>query len=380
MKVHQRAWSKGSWNTPGGWPLGNTAQLVLVFGSMDVLSAVHPMDEIVRANPNAAVVGCSSGGDILGTEILDQSLVVTSVEFQSTRVRTAAVPIRDVTNCFSTGQQLIAELAEDDLQHVLIFAEGVNINGSELAKGLCAFLPDKVTLTGGLASDGAKFVQTLVCFDGKSYPNHVVGIGLYGKHLKIGCASGGGWDYFGPERVVTRSRGSMLFELDGEPVLTLYKRYLGRYAADLPQSALQFPLSLRTKGSQRSIVRTVLAVNEVDQSMTFAADMPEGMLARMMRANFDRLIDGASAAAIDSQTALGTIQSELAILISCVGRRLVLKQRTEEELEGARASLTGTPLMTGFYSHGEIAPFAPGARSELHNQTMTITAISELAD
>ena len=68
---------------------------------------------------------------------------------------------------------------------------------------------------------------------------------------------------------------------------------------------------------------------------------------------------------------------DLALLISCVGRKLILKQRIEEEVDGVREALGATTKLTGFYSYGEISPFTPGAKCELHNQTMTITTFLE---
>src|SRR5205085_1989348 len=178
-----------------------------------------------------------------------------------------------------------------------------------------------------------------------------------GDRLKVGYGSLGGWDPFGPERLITRSKGNILYELDGQSALALYKKYLGDYAQDLPASALLFPLSLRTNESDRGVVRTILAVNEDEQSMTFAGDVPEGAYASLMKANFERLIDGASMAAKTSYEAIGSSSPDLAILISCVGRKLVLKQRIEEEVEGVRDILGDHTVLTGFYSYGEISPF-----------------------
>jgi hypothetical protein len=168
-----------------------------------------------------------------------------------------------------------------------------------------------------------------------------------------------------------------LYEFDGQSALGLYKKYLGEHADRLPASGLLFPLSLRTRAGETPVVRTILAVDEAAQSMTFAGDVPEGSYARLMKANFDRLIDGASEAARSSQGAIGPAPAELAILISCVGRKLLLKQRVEEEVEGVREVLGPRPVFTGFYSYGEISPFTTGARCELHNQTMTITTLAE---
>jgi len=208
-------------------------------------------------------------------------------------------------------------------------------------------------------------------------PNTVTAIGLYGDRLKVGYGSFGGWDAFGAERLITHAQGNVLYELDGKSALQLYKMYLGEHARGLPATALLFPLSLRKSKDDEPLVRTILSVDEEKQSMTFAGGLTEGAYARFMKANIDRLVDGASEAATTSYEAIGSTTPDLAILISCIGRKLVLKQRIEEEVESVRDVLGARTTLTGFYSYGEISPFAPGARCELHNQTMTITTLSE---
>jgi hypothetical protein len=195
--------------------------------------------------------------------------------------------------------------------------------------------------------------------------------------LRVGFGSLGGWDPFGPERMITRAHGNVLYELDGQSALALYKRYLGDHAKELPASGLLFPLSLRTSEHMAPVVRTILSVNEAEQSMTFAGDVPEGGYVRLMKANFDRLIDGAVGAGRVSAQALANAPADLALLISCVGRRMVLRQRVEEEVEGVREVVGPAATLTGFYSYGEISPFTPSARCELHNQTMTVTTLRE---
>jgi len=195
--------------------------------------------------------------------------------------------------------------------------------------------------------------------------------------LQIGCGSMGGWDPFGPERLVTRSKANVLYELDGRSALDLYKTYLGEQAAGLPGTAMFFPLGMRRDDRDARVVRTILSVDEAAHSLTFAGDIPEGTHARLMTANFDHLVDGAMAAASTSLMASGGSAPDLALLISCVGRKVVMKQRIEEEVEGVGEVLGGTPALTGFYSYGEISPFTPGAPCELHNQTMTVTTLRE---
>lgn len=253
----------------------------------------------------------------------------------------------------------------------------MNVNGSELVAGITEAIPENVALTGGLAGDDGNFQRTVV-FRGKAIAQHcVVAIGFYGKSIRVGYGSMGGWDVFGPDRVITRSDGNVLFELDGKPALELYKLYLGEHASQLPASAMHFPLSIRSSERKTPIVRTILALDEATGSITFAGDVPEGATARLMKANFNRIIEGAAGAAAKSGEMLPESSPELAILISCVGRKILLKQRTEEEVESVRCVLGASAVFAGFYSYGEIAPFGAMTGCELHNQTMTITTFSE---
>jgi hypothetical protein len=323
-------------------------------------------------------MGCSTAGEICGTTVCDDTLVTTAVEFENTDIQVAHVDIDDVGDCVRAGAQLASSLPHDQLVHVFVLSDGLKINGSELVQGMLSALPPGVAVTGGLSGDGARFERTYVCIDDIPREGIIAALGLYGSHLKVGYGSLGGWDPFGPERLITRSKGNVLYELDGQSALALYKTYLGEHAQGLPSTGLLFPLSIRTREGQSGVVRTILGVNETDQSMTFAGDMPEGAYARLMKANFDRLIDGAHGAAQASYEVVGSMTPDLALLISCVGRKLVLKQRIEEEVESVREVLGETAALAGFYSYGEISPFTPSAKCELHNQTMTITTFSEV--
>jgi hypothetical protein len=378
LKTEQTYWMQGK-----GWVQGipgtsvSEAQLVLVFGSTGLLHEKEALQEVRKAYPAAHLLGCSTSGEIYDTQVLDDSLVVTAVEFEETSIRGTRVKLHDDQDSFAAGTQLARQLEQEGLTHVFVLSDGLHVNGSELVAGLTAHLPPHVAITGGLAGDGARFQETLVLWDDEPQRDVVAALGLYGDRLRIGYGSLGGWDSFGPERLVTRSSGNVLYELDGKSALQLYKTYLGDHAQGLPSTALLFPLSLRTGEGASAVVRTILSLDEDAQSMTFAGDLPEGSYARFMKANFDQLIDGATDAARTSYEAIGSVSPDLAILISCVGRKLVLKQRVEEEVESVRDVLGERPVLAGFYSYGEISPFTPGAKCELHNQTMTITTFSE---
>ena len=385
MKTEQRKWIPEPGWTPSSNGSAIEAQLVLVFGAATLLKAPDLIESIRQMYPAAQLLGCSTAGEISGTQVSDDSVVATAVHFESTQIFGAEVVLSEVADSFRAGEHLAKALPRsmteggqaDKLVHVLVLSDGLNVNGSELVRGLTAHLPEGCTITGGLAADGARFGETLVFWNSAPRSGTVAVLGLYGDRIKVGFGSLGGWDSFGPERLITHSKGNVLYEMDGRSALGLYKKYLGDHASNLPAAGLLFPLSLRTKAGDTAVVRTILSVDEAEQSMTFAGDIPEGAYARLMKANFDRLIDGATGAAKTSHQAISAANADLAILISCVGRKLLLKQRIEEEVEGVRDVLGNQTVLSGFYSYGEISPFTPGAKCELHNQTMTITTFSE---
>jgi hypothetical protein len=379
MRTEQNRWTEArGWESPLPGKLGGSAQLVLLFGSRDILKSGAQFDLVRKAYPAAQLLGCSTAGEICATQVSDDSLVSTAVQFDHTQVRGARIGIGEVKDSYHAGERLAQALEKKDLVHVFVLSDGLKINGSDLVRGLTQNLPAGVSITGGLSGDGANFLETFVLWNAPAQRDMVAAVGFYGKRLRVGYGSLGGWDSFGPERLITRSKGNVLYELDGKSALDLYRNYLGEHARGLPATGLLFPLSLRMSQEDTGVVRTILSINEEDKGMVFAGDVPQGAYARLMKANFDRLIDGSIGAAKTSYAAVGSASPDLAVLISCVGRKLVLKQRIEEEVEGVREVLGERSTLAGFYSYGEISPFTPNAKCELHNQTMTITTFAEV--
>jgi hypothetical protein len=376
MHVTQYQWSPGE--TLPAPSADESVHLVLLFGSRVALQHSDAIPSIRERFPAATLLGCSTAGEILDSRIYDDSVSVTAVRFDDTRIGAACVAVESPSDSRSAGARLARSFPAEDLVHLFVLSDGLHVNGSELVKGLIENLSPNVTLSGGLSGDGTAFGETMVVFGDTISSRRIAAVGFYGDRLEVGCASLGGWDSFGPERLVTKSEGNILYELDGFSALDLYKRYLGDHASSLPGSGLLFPLSIRNpEDDDSSVVRTILAVDEGAQSLTFAGDVPVGWYGRLMKANFDRLIDGAVGAARSSLVKVKEQHPDLAILISCVGRRMVLRQRTEEELEGVRDVVGPGAFLTGFYSYGEISPFTPDAKCALHNQTMTITSFRE---
>lgn len=377
MNVSQDTWTEATGWRQGGPASGRDADLLLLFGAPAVLANPALWSSLDAAGLSAKTLGCSTAGEIAGPSVQDNSVVATAIGLKKTRLKLAARGIAAEGNSYLAGRELAMELMRSDLVHVFVVSDGTQVNGTALVAGLSDVLPAAITVTGGLAGDGDRFRSTLIACGDRPKSGLVAAVGFYGSSLRVACGSMGGWDPFGPDRLITRSEQNVLFELDGKSALDLYKLYLGDYARDLPASGLLFPLLVRAPGQAQGVVRTILAIDERAKSMTFAGDMPRGAMARLMRANFDRLIDGATDAARSCAEPLGREPAELALLISCVGRKLVLRQRVDEEVEAVRSVLGPQPVFAGFYSYGEISPFTPGTRCDLHNQTMTVTTLRE---
>lgn len=380
MKTAQLQFVSGKWmanDIPSNFP-SEKAQLVLVFGSGELVTSQSLFDDIRSKFAHADIVTCSTAGEILHNEVYDDSAVVTAVYFEKATVKSVSVEINKNVNSFETGKSLMSLLNQDDLTSVLVISEGSFVNGSDLVAGFNELNNNYIPVTGGLAGDAARFSKTQVGLNTVAKEGTVVAIGFYGSNLAIGHSSFGGWDEFGKERVITKSTKNVLYEIDGKKALDLYKEYLGPYVDELPGSALLFPISLRTNDVDKNLVRTILSVNEKDGSMVFAGNMPEGSKVRLMKVNFEKVINGSAIAATNTASMNQEHNADLAILISCVGRKLILQDRTSEEVEAAQKVFGSHTAITGFYSYGELSPFNPGSNCELHNQTMTITTFTEI--
>jgi hypothetical protein len=335
-------------------------------------------EELAQAFPHSLVMGCSTAGEIAGTCIRDHTLSLAVVRFEHTTLKLVSAALDSPEASDATARALADQLPGQDLRAVFVLTDGLAVNGSRLIAGLADCLPDPVLITGGMAGDGVRFGRTWVLHGGRPKRGQVTALGLYGERLKVAFGCDGGWLGFGPERRITRSQGNVLFTLDDKPALDLYLDYLGELASDLPGSLLLFPLSIHAPGApDHSLVRTVLAVDEVARSITFAGDVPEGHLAQLMRTTEDSLIASAAQAGAQATASVEAHSPSLLVSVSCVGRRLVLGERTEEEVEAVMDAAPADAGHVGFYSYGEFSPLLSDGQAGLHNQTMTVTVFSE---
>ena len=380
MQVQGLRWASSGDLVPSPGQDAIDPALVLYFGSRDGIASGGIFAQLKSRFPDAQIIGCSTGGQIHDDDNLDDEIAAVAITFESTQVRVASRSVETVDETRASARAIAEELNAPDLAGIFILSDGLNVNGSELVAGITDIVGKDIPLTGGLAGDGAQFEQTLLGVNDTPRSHLVAGIGFYGACVRFGHGSAGGWDVFGPRRRITRSSGNVLYDLDGEPALDLYERYLGDEAAGLPSTGLLFPLQIVDPDQpDHKIVRTILGIDRERRSMTFAGEIPDGWNAQLMRGNFARLAEGAADAARQASHAIGDqpAHSGLALMVSCIGRRLLMGQRTMEEVEAASASLPAGFHRMGFYSYGEISPHAESGICELHNQTMTVTTIHE---
>lgn len=380
MQIEQHRWSAESGWNPQAPParLGRSAQLALVFFSPALARDRAWYDAVRSAYPLARVFGCTTSGQIEGGAVYESSVVVTAVAFAHTQVAVSRARVGAPDAGYHAGQELARRLPPEGLSAVLLLADGTKANATDTVAGVNSGLAPGVCVFGGCASNGHDFRDTWVVGDGPPDNGIIAALGFYGGRLHIGTGSSGGWDPFGLDRVVTRSNKNVLYELDGRPALPIYKEYIGPAAAALPASAMLFPIGIRTGGSARRLLRGVLAVDEDEQSITFAGNVPEGAHAHLMYGSNEHLIDGSVEAAEETRQAIAPLTPQLLFVVSCAARQMVLKQRTPEELEAFDEVFAPRPPMAGFYALGEVAPLERGSPAHFHNETLTAAALTEI--
>ncbi len=350
--------------------------LVLAFGERSLLEHLQPYDAIHTLYPNAEIVICSTSGQISNTSLVENNVVATAISFEKTEIKVAEIDVVKESNIQELVKKIQKDFYEKSLKSVLILSEGSFVNGTELINELIKLTEGKIPIFGGLAGDEYNFKKTIVGLNQDAVPGKIVAVGFYGNAIHFGFGSDGGWSDFGPERKVTQSDKNVLYKIGDRFALDLYKEYLGKYADELPGSSLYFPLSMKESNESVPVVRTILSIDEENKSMTFAGNIPEGALVRLMKGNLDRLVDASYSAASQTITEQHD-KPELALLVSCVGRKIVLGNRIEEELDVVKEVFGENTLVCGFYSYGEISPKLEKVACELHNQTMTIATFYE---
>lgn len=375
MEVQQRSYKENIW-----WSNDKVSegyQLVLAFVSPDHIKNKSIYESLKWFYPKADIILTSTSWEILGTDVFDWTVSVSALKFDKTPLKVVSKEVPNAEESFQVASDLAKELLTDDLKYVLVFSDWLGVNGSQLVNWMKKVLPKNVWVTWWLAWDKAAFNKTYVLLnESTNEKNNIIMVWLYGNSIRVWNGSLWWWDEFGIERTITKSKWNVLFDLDWEPVLDLYKKYLWDKSEWLPGSWLMFPISIFIDDKDQSTVRTLLAINEEEKSITFAWDVPTWHKAYLMKANFDRLVEWAWKSA---ESAIKNCPNpKFALLISCVWRKLVLKQRIDDEIEVISDIVWKGCSIGWFYSYWEIwVSNEKNLDYFLHNQTMTIALLSE---
>jgi len=345
---------------------------LLVLGPRAALEDGATVALLTERWPEASLIGCTTAGEVTSAGAADGALVVTALSFAHARTKVAATRLGDDHR--EAGRRLADALAGDDLRALSILSEGLHTHVQDLLQGLQERLPADVVVGGGLAGDGDAFETTGVLTSAGYLPDHAAALAFYGPSIIARCASASGWHPFGLERRVTRSSGSVVFEIDDARALDVYSRYLGDEAERLPSSGLVYPVAVSL--GDEAVIRSLSAIDRDTGALSFFGDIPEGSHIRLMHASNGELVAGAAQSA-DRVGLPDDRAPDIAFLFSCAGRKAVLGTATDLEVAAVQERLpAGTPL-AGFYTYGEIGVFGGTGPCEHHNQTMTVLALAD---
>jgi len=380
MKSHVIQYEAGSWQHIHSNDIQTDhVNLILVYADRLLLEKQEMLESLQHQYPKAKLIVCSTAGEIYQRSATEGAATAIIIGFDKTAVSVESGEISKFKDSFELGRETATKINPEGLKYLMVISDGSLINGDELILGIKSVIHEDVCISGGLAGDGPRFEKTLVgCYPDVKEGNLVL-VGLYGEHIKVATGVKGGWDEFGPQRTITKSSSNILYEIDGVNALELYKKYLGSYKDELPGSALLFPISIKTADTDFYLVRTILSIDEEKQCMVFAGNIPEGSAVRFMKSNPDRLVFAAADAGGQIVQNMQNVPVEMALIVSCVGRKIVLSERIEEEIEAAAEMLPASANIAGFFSYGEIAPYRKEKQTSLHNQTITITAFAEIS-
>ena len=273
----------------------------------------------------------------------------------------------------------MAEQLPAGVSYLQVFSDGLTGNGSALVRGLESVLGTRVPVAGGTAGDDGKFERTCQFHGSKILSDAVVGMGFSGT-FTVSTGVQSGWSPVGIAKKVTRAAENVVYELNGQPALEVYERFLGKHACKLPAVGVEYPLGLVDRHGDLGeedfcLLRATMSVNREEGSISFAGEVLEDSWVRLTCGDHTSILSAAESAARRALENLGTATPSLVFVFSCMARKIVLGRRTSEESDMIRGILGDNVPMLGFYTYGEYCPLTVGQRNLFHNETVTISVI-----
>ncbi|MFH1114932.1 MAG: FIST N-terminal domain-containing protein [Pseudomonadota bacterium] len=355
----------------GGRPTACWLFAVPSGGIGDLLLGVH------EAVGTDAVVGCTTDGEIstggFGTDSAVLAGVVTDqIQFHVVSAQGLG------KDPLEAGRRIAVKLPPE-VSYVQIFSDGLTGNGCAILRGIASVLGEDVPIAGGTAGDAGRFRQTWQFHGPRVLTDSVTAIGFTGD-FTVGTGVSSGWSPVGTVKIVTRARANVVYELNGEPALDVFKRFLGRHADKLPAVGVEYPLGIVSKPGapgeeEYHLIRATMSVSREEGSISFAGEIPEGAAVRLTCGDNDSILKATEEAVRRALAGLGAARPRMVFFYSCMARRIVLGRRTKEETEVLYRTLNKRLPLIGFYTYGEYCRLRAGGPSLFHNETATVSII-----
>ncbi len=356
--------------------LGGTPKACWLFsvpskGITGLLSGIH---DAVGTN---AMVGCTTAGEISTGGFGTDSAVLAGVFTDQIDFHVASVEGLG-EDPLGAGRRVARELPRE-VSYVQIFSDGLTGNGCAILRGIASVLGEDVPIAGGTAGDGGRFEQTWQYHGPRVLTDAVVAIGFSGD-FKVGTGVRSGWSPVGTVKIVTRAHENVVYELNGEPALDVFKRFLGKHADKLPAVGVEYPLGIVSRPGvpgeeEYHLIRATMSVGREDGSISFAGEIPEGAAVRLTCGDNDSILKATEEAVRLALTDLGDTSPRMVFFYSCMARSIVLGRRTKEETEVLHRTLGKRLPVIGFYTYGEFCRLRAGGPSLFHNETATVSVI-----
>jgi hypothetical protein len=330
------------------------------------------------------VIGCTTDGEITSSGLSSDTVAVLCLSADQIRFPTVSVPHLS-KGSFEAGVKIGDALYDCRCKYLQIFSDGLSGNATRVIDGIKKVLGDDIKIAGGAAGDGGQFRCTYQYGDDRILTDSIVAVGFAGD-FHYGVGVGGGWTPFGVAKRVTKSIDNIVYELDGQPALQVYEKFLGKYAALLPSVGVEYPLALlgpdgNIEENGYVLSRATMGVDREKGAIRFAGDVPEGAFVKMTMGSEQDVIQAAQKAAEDAICQLKkkrpTAMPKAVFIYSCMARKIVLGSKAGEEFSHVKKGVGADTPTIGFYTYGEYAPVGKTNMSCFHNETITLTVIGE---
>ena len=321
-----------------------------------------------EATGSAPLSGCSAEGTISGDDADESNFSVVVMAISSEELRWTNGLARGLsTDSRAAGQQVARGLSSGlgaDAVGLFVFPDGTTVNFDHLFAGLEGNLPSDrfLPIWGGGAGDNLALVQTYQYCDDEIVSDGVAYALLSGMARPVSVI-GIGYVPIGGERMVTRSQGNVIYEIDGKPTLEVLQEYLpdSALAENWQSYAITFALCFRALSYMKDeeyFVQTILSVDETDGSAIVQTEVQEGTSVWLSSRDQEKVTTGLDRVVYRIKQELGGNQPKLVFQCDCVsrGKTMFREQEKMRLLRQFPQAVCPDVPWAGFYTYGEIGP------------------------